>query len=49
MKPVSWLDHIVSSSDFHDNITSIDIDYGCTDVDRIPVLAKIALTDVCLL
>ena len=43
---VSWLDHIVSSSDFHDNITSIDIDYDCTDVDHIPVLANIALTDM---
>ena len=44
---VSWLDHIVSSSDFHDNITSsIDIDYDCPDVDHIPVLANIALTDM---
>ena len=41
---VSWLDHIVPSSHFHDNITSIDIDYDCTDVDHIPVLANIALT-----
>ena len=39
---VSWMDHIVSSSEFHDNITSIDIDYDCTDVDHIPVLANIA-------
>ena len=43
---VSWLDHIVSSSDFHNNNTSIDIDYDCTDVDHIPVLANIALTDM---
>ena len=40
------MDHIVSSSDFHDNITSIAIDYDCTDVDHIPVLANIALTDM---
>ena len=43
---VSWLDHIVSSSDFHDNITTVDIDYDCTDVDHIPVLANIALTNM---
>ena len=43
---VSWLDHIVSSSDFHYNITSIDIDFDCTDVDHIPVSANIALTDM---
>ena len=43
---VSWLDHIVSSSDFHDHSTTIDIDYDCTDVYHIPVLANIALTDM---
>ena len=35
---VSWLDHIVSSADFHHCIQTVSIDYDISDVDHIPVL-----------
>ena len=35
---VSWLDHVISSTDFHDNIHNIVIDYDSTDVDHIPIV-----------
>ena len=43
---VSWLDHIVSSADFHHCIQTVSIDYDITDVDHIPVLMDISLDDI---
>lgn len=40
---VSWLDHIISSADFHDSISSIVIEYDCTDEDHIPVFLTLDL------
>ena len=43
---VSWLDHIVSSADFHHCIQTVSIDYDISDVDHIPVLMDISLDDI---
>ena len=43
---VSWLDHIVSSADFHHCIQTVYIDYDISDVDHIPVLMDISLDDI---
>ena len=49
----SWLDHIVSSSDFHNSIQNINVYYDMTDNDHIPVrlvmqvdrLQKLSITE----
>ena len=49
----SWLDHIVSSSDFHNSIQNINVYYDMTDNDHIPVrlvmqvdrLPKLSITE----
>ena len=43
---VSWLDHVVSSADFHDSIDNITIDYDSTDVDHIPVTVTTSLSNM---
>ena len=37
----SWLDHIVSSSDFHNSIRNIHMLYDLTDEDHIPVTVHV--------
>ena len=37
----SWLDHIVSSSDFHKSIETINVLYNMSDEDHIPVCMDI--------
>lgn len=37
----SWLDHVVSSEDFHNTISDITIHYEITDVDHVPVSVNI--------
>ena len=43
---VSWLNHIVSSADFHHCFQTVSIDYDISDVDHIPVLMDISLDDI---
>ena len=43
---VSWLDHIVSSSDFHNCIKTVSIDHDLSDADHIPVRMDISLDDI---
>ena len=43
---VSWLDHVVSSADFHDSIDNITIDYDSTDVNHIPVMVTTSLSNM---
>ena len=43
---VSWLDHIVSSSDFHNCIKTVSIDHDLSDADHIPVRLDISLDDI---
>ena len=40
---VSWLYHIVSSSDFHNCIKTVSIDHDLSDADHIPVRMDISL------
>ena len=40
---VSWLDHIVSSSDFHNCIKTVSIDHDLSDADHIPAIMDISL------
>ena len=40
-KYYSWLDHVVSSQDFHNCIESISIAYDMSDEDHIPVIVKL--------
>ncbi len=42
----SWLDHAVTSSDFHDAITNMDINYQISDVDHIPITTIINLQGI---
>lgn len=39
----SWLDHTVSSADFHDMITNMEIQYTYTDEDHIPLTLTASL------
>ena len=41
MQYYSWLDHVVSSSDFHKCINSISMAYDMTDDDHIPVIINL--------
>ena len=43
---VSWLDHIASSSDFHNCIKTVSIDHDLSDADHIPVRMDISLDDI---
>ena len=43
---VSWLDHIVSSADFHHCIQTVSVDYDISDVDHFPVLMDLSLDDI---
>ena len=43
---VSWLDYIVSSSDFHNCINTVSIDHDLSDADHIPVRMDISLDDI---
>ena len=43
---VSWLDHVISSTDFHDNIHNIVIDYDSTDVDHIPIAVNACIENM---
>ena len=37
----SWLDHVISSEDFHATITEMDILYDITDEDHIPIIMNL--------
>ena len=43
---VSWLDHIVSSSGFHNCIKTVSIDHDLSDADHIPVRMDISPKDI---
>ena len=42
----SWLDHIVSSADFHSIISSMDIHYDMTDDDHIPISMTVQVDSI---
>ena len=42
----SWLDHIVTSVDMHNSINSIEVLYGISDEDHIPVKFSISVSNM---
>ena len=42
----SWLDHIVSSSDFHTSINNINVWYDISDEDHIPLSLSVSISSL---